>query len=76
MKNKNISRRDFLRRLGLGVGVTGLALSGCDRAANKPTDGNAKSIEGISEGSMTYRTNPKTGEKVSILGYGCMRWPT
>ncbi len=25
---------------------------------------------------MTYRTNPKTGEKVSILGYGCMRWPT
>lgn len=76
MKNKNISRRDFLRRLGLGVGVTGLALSGCDRAANKPVDGNAKSIEGISEGSMTYRTNPKTGEKVSILGYGCMRWPT
>jgi len=24
---------------------------------------------------MTYRTNPKTGEKVSIWGYGCMRWP-
>ena len=25
---------------------------------------------------MTYRTNPSTGDKVSILGYGCMRWPT
>lgn len=25
---------------------------------------------------MTYRTNPKSGEKVSLLGYGCMRWPT
>ena len=24
---------------------------------------------------MTYRINPKTGDKVSILGYGCMRWP-
>ena len=24
---------------------------------------------------MEYRTNPKTGEKVSLLGYGCMRWP-
>ena len=24
---------------------------------------------------MTYRTNPKTGDKVSLLGYGCMRWP-
>jgi hypothetical protein len=25
---------------------------------------------------MTCRENPKTGEKVSVLGYGCMRWPT
>lgn len=24
---------------------------------------------------MTYRINPGTGDKVSILGYGCMRWP-
>ena len=24
---------------------------------------------------MTYRTSPK-GEKISLLGYGCMRWPT
>ncbi len=27
-------------------------------------------------GEMTYRINPSTGDKVSILGYGCMRWPT
>ena len=25
---------------------------------------------------MTYRTNPKQGQRVSLLGYGCMRWPT
>ena len=25
---------------------------------------------------MTYRTNPKTGDKVSILGYGMMRLPS
>ncbi len=25
---------------------------------------------------MTCRITPKTGERVSILGYGCMRWPT
>ena len=24
---------------------------------------------------MTYRTNNGNGDKVSILGYGCMRWP-
>ncbi len=22
---------------------------------------------------MTYRVNPKTGNRVSLLGYGCMR---
>lgn len=29
-----------------------------------------------SYGEMTYRTNPSTSDKVSLLGYGCMRWPT
>ena len=24
---------------------------------------------------MTYRQHPTNGDKVSILGYGCMRWP-
>ena len=24
---------------------------------------------------MTYRIHPTNGDKVSILGYGCMRWP-
>ncbi len=24
---------------------------------------------------MEYRTNPHTGDRVSLLGYGCMRWP-
>jgi predicted aldo/keto reductase-like oxidoreductase len=27
------------------------------------------------DGEMTYRTHPQNGDKVSILGYGCMRWP-
>ncbi|MDE6171455.1 MAG: aldo/keto reductase, partial [Duncaniella sp.] len=30
----------------------------------------------IPKDSMTYRVNPSTGDKVSLLGYGCMRWPT
>lgn len=72
----NINRREFLKRLGLGsVAVTGLALTGCGHKENKV------SLEGTESGPiptdrMTYRTNPKTGEKVSLLGYGCMRWPT
>lgn len=73
MNNKEISRRDFLKRLGLAASVTGLALAGCRRAADTGTATAAGPAPG-GEG-MTYRTNPNTGDKVSILGYGCMRWP-
>lgn len=75
MKKHDITRRDFLKRLGIGVSVTGLALAGCKQPANKLSEGKAALAE-IPTDKMTYRTNPKTGEKVSILGYGCMRWPT
>lgn len=75
MRQDNIDRRDFLKRLGLGASVTGLALAGCDSAAEKVVGAHTASA-GAVKGQMTYRTNPKTGEKVSLLGYGCMRWPT
>ncbi len=74
MKKNNISRRDFLKRLGVGASAAGLALTGCKPASKKIASGVSDS--GIGNGKMTYRTNPKTGEKVSLLGYGCMRWPT
>ena len=76
MSQKNINRRDFLRRLGLGAAATSVALAGCDSASNKATGNLAASETDIPTDRMTYRTNPKTGEKVSLLGYGCMRWPT
>jgi len=72
-ENKNISRRDFLKTLGVGAAVTTTALYGC-----KPK--NSVSAEGGIRGEvptdkMTYRINPFTKDKVSLLGYGCMRWP-
>ncbi|MBD5316756.1 MAG: aldo/keto reductase [Bacteroides sp.] len=75
MEQKYINRRDFLRRLGLGASVTGLALAGCEPAAKKIA-ADTHALPDIPTDKMTYRENPKTGEKVSILGYGCMRWPT
>ena len=74
---QNISRRDFLRRLGLGTAaLTGAALVGCDSKKNPVTGEPTVALGEIPTDQMTYRTNPKTGEKVSLLGYGCMRWPT
>ena len=70
----DINRREFLRRGGaaaLAIGGLG-ALNGCK---SKEVVQNESKEASDQLGEMTYRTNPKTGEKVSILGYGCMRWP-
>ncbi len=60
------NRRNFLKLLGI-TGATAL-VSSC----TKTSDGNKK---GAATGEMTYRTNRSTGDKVSLLGYGCMRLP-
>ena len=73
MKQDNINRRDFLKKAGSAALVMGglgafagcknsTASAGIDQAADEP-------------GEMTYRINNGNGDKVSILGYGCMRWP-
>ena len=48
------------------------AVAGCKGSGA----GAAESAAGTAtSGEMTYRTNSVRGDKVSILGYGCMRWP-
>ena len=68
---KNISRRDFIKLTGV-AGMTTVGLAGCF-GKGVTLDGSDKEVP---TDGMTYRTNPSTGDKVSILGYGCMRWPT
>ena len=68
---KQISRRDFLKIAG-AAGVTTAGLAACNDGKN--TAGAENNIDG-KPGQMTYRTNPKTGEKVSLLGFGMMRLP-
>ena len=72
---KEITRRRFLKTLGIGAGVTTAALYGCgDKVQSTGEPG--KETSPVPLGKMTYRENPKTKEKVSLLGYGCMRLPT
>ncbi len=71
-KKNSINRRDFLKILGI-AGATTTGLASCRNGA--------QTSSGFSEEKeteqMTYRTFPSLGEdKISILGYGCMRWPT
>lgn len=72
---KDISRRDFLKIVGISTAATTAALVGCDSRKN-PVSGDRRAQDEVPTDRMTYRTNPKSGEKVSLLGYGCMRWPT
>jgi len=62
-----MERRDFLKISGAGALALGAAAAGC---APKKT---ASPDEGPEE--MVYRENPVNGDKVSLIGFGCMRWP-
>lgn len=75
-KAQNINRREFLRRLGLGTAaVSAAAVTGCS-SSNNPVTGSHSYAGEIPTDKMTYRTNPSTGDKVSLLGYGMMRLPS
>lgn len=64
-----MDRRDFLKTAGAGVLTVGTtSLTGCSFSSDKRAE-----VSGGAE--MQMRTSPKNGEKVSLLGYGCMRWP-
>lgn len=73
-KVQDISRRRFLRNIGVLGGAAALASCGANVASDDTEGAARKSKRGT--GKMTYRTNPNTGDTVSILGYGCMRLPT
>ena len=75
--NNHIDRRNFLRLLGTGAAAASAGLlAGCsNKQASTATTSNANSSTEPT-GEMTYRINPSTGDRVSLLGYGCMRWPT
>ena len=72
-KQNNIDRRNFLKLFGGGAVATTAVLAGCN---SKNTSRGGTTITEIPTDKMTYRTSSASGDVVSLLGYGCMRWPT
>ena len=67
-----MDRREFIKHIGGAAVATSVVLSAC-KDNNSDTPVVKDIIDG--QGEMTYRTNPNTGDKVSLLGYGMMRLP-
>ena len=73
---KDISRRNFLKLLGGGALSTAAIMTGCkSKTESGAATEYAKQVE-PPIGKMTYRVNPFTKDKVSLLGYGMMRLPS
>ena len=69
-KKNNISRRDFLKAMSAaGLATAGLVACGGN-------NGNTPAGTQEPTGEMTYRTNPTSGDRVSLLGFGMMRLPS
>ncbi len=69
-----MDRRNVLKMIGAGaaaIGLSSLAASCGQKRVLPEIDTNDPTV-----GKMTYRTNPRNGDKISILGFGCMRFPT
>ncbi|MBR5038945.1 MAG: aldo/keto reductase [Prevotella sp.] len=68
---KEISRRQFIKIFGGATVASSTVLTAC-----KGNNGqSATNGQEPPKDKMTYRVNPNTNEKVSLLGYGMMRLP-
>lgn len=68
----NITRRDFFKLFGGAAVATSAVLTACTSKSKQNTTAGQREPP---TDKMTYRVNPNTGDKVSLLGYGMMRLP-
>ena len=68
-----MKRRAFIKKMGGAAVATSVVLSACKSNNNKQEIIPLDVTDGL--GEMTYRINPNSGDKVSLLGYGMMRLP-
>lgn len=71
--NKDMNRRDFLKIVGISAATSTSLFYGCNGKNGNTADAAAQTA--VPADKMTFRTS-KRGDRVSLLGYGCMRWPT
>lgn len=74
---KNMNRRDFLKIIGLTTAASSGLVSGCTIKSREDVNASADTLGPVPTDKMSYRNfSNKEEDKISLLGYGCMRWPT
>ena len=73
-KNQSISRRDFLKKIGIGTASTA-ALMVMEPFSTFAKGQDKSGAAQAGENKMTYRINRRSGDTVSLLGFGMMRLP-
>jgi predicted aldo/keto reductase-like oxidoreductase len=77
MNKEEIDRRTFLKTAGaVAAGTATVGTAGCNLNKSQKASQFSFQTGEVPTDKMTYRTQPRTGDRVSLLGYGCMRWPT
>ena len=69
-----MNRREFFKHTTAAVAGTSVLLSACKKGGGQSATNGGQPIDSDAS-AMTYRINPNTGDRVSLLGYGMMRLP-
>lgn len=71
-----MDRREFIKHSAAVVAGTSVLLSACKKASDDRTNGQlSNELNEPKAEDMTFRVNPNTGDRVSLLGFGMMRLP-
>ncbi|MFI3267449.1 MAG: aldo/keto reductase [Rikenellaceae bacterium] len=77
MMKQNINRREFLKIVGISAATVGVASTiGCKGKNLNSTGRGGTSNTEVPKGQITCKKVAGTDDDLSILAYGCMRWPT
>ena len=77
MEHKDMNRRQFLQKLGLGASsaLAMMALEPLNALAGNKTKPGTVRYDATADNRMTYRVQHGSGQKISLLGFGMMRLP-
>ena len=68
-----MDRREFIKHSAAAVAATSVLATACKNDKNGPMNDQMANDQMVN--GMTLRTNPNSGDRVSLLGFGMMRLP-